>query len=228
MQLSPDSPGLYALPVWCRIALGATLACGDGHDSGAEDFDRSSLSGVWINVIDDPRFDVYEDYALGRGISRGYSFDSATGTATLEHERAVLRLAIDDPSQIDVAEVGSVLQRCPVPWTTAESSTAEWDPDAYFSTFPAGDGRSAERPLVMFNVWQYHSDEGPWMDQAAQGLLCFRSTADLLLCRWLDLDSDGSDTLLERRIAFRRSPEGALRRKCDALLSDYLLGGERP
>jgi hypothetical protein len=228
MPRLPKVPGLVTPSAWCFATLGATLACGDGHDSGAEDFDRSSLSGVWINVIDDPRFDVYEDYALGRGISRGYSFDSATGTATLEHERAVLRLAIDDPSQIDVAEVGSVLQRCPVPWTTAERSTAEWDPDAYFSTFPAGDGRSPESPLVLFNAWRYLPPSSEIYEVINGALACHTDGVDLLVCRWVGQNSERSLTIHDRRVAFRRSSQAALERRCDALLSDYLTGGERP
>lgn len=221
-------PGVYPLPAWCCAALGVLLACGAGHDSGEADFDRSSLSGVWINVIDDPRFDVYEDYALGRGISRGYSFDSATGTATLEHERAVLSLAIDDASQIDVAEVGSVLQQCRVPWSTDERSTAEWDRTAYFSTFPAGDGRSPERPLVLYASWEYFPPSSDSYDRFSAELACHAESRDLLICRWLGRESERSSTIHDRRIAFRRTSKPALRRPCDALLSDYLIGGERP
>lgn len=228
MLLKLRLPGVTPLPAWCCVALGATLACSAGPDSGEQDFDRSSLSGVWINVVDDPRFDVYEDYALGRGISRGYSVDSATGTATLEHERAVLSLAIDGPSQIDVAQVGSVLQQCPVPWSTDERSTAEWNPTAYFSTLPAGDGRSAERPLVLYASWKYSPPSSDWYEWLFAELACHAETEDLLVCRWVGRDSERAATIHDRRIAFRRASESALRRRCDALLSDYLIGGERP
>jgi hypothetical protein len=211
---------------WSALFVG--FACAPAVDSGDEHFGRSALAGVWVNVVDDPRYDLYEDFGLGPAIGRGLVRDAAAGSIALEGERAVLLLELDDPTKLDAAHLGVAVQECEYPWGPGQRASVDWQRDLYFSTYPMGRGTSPDDPLLLVNTWQHLPASSDVFDFYGELLGCYLMRDDLLVCQWVGVDQEFSATVASRQMAFRNSSEAELERPCDALLSDYLVAGGRP
>ena len=224
-RTTPDSRSCWAL-VFCSLVA----SCSGATDTGEAGADPADLRGLWINVVDDPRFDVYQDYGQGPIVNLGLVVGDSRATSALYLERATIALEMGNPDAVDSASVGSVTQQCIFPWAPDDRASTSPRLDRFFGTFPFGDGSSELRPLWLAYRSEFVDGE-LWEDEYGD-LACHLESQDLLVCRWyLPSWADPAAELRSRRMAFRKAAGGLEqlnRQRCDTLLSDYLVGGARP